>query len=187
MLKKVLLKALKNLTPEEKDDVRKALVGGEPAPAQNVGEQQGNSEEQSEPAAENTASVNEAGQTADAENTEGEASAGEENGEASDPLNEENPVTEEEPAAESGQVLDISGEGNGVRIEDMVTVDMLTERLAAIDAKLNAVIDENKALKEKYENPDFGTQIKKGAGDFGNKDDKKSANQSFEEYSKQFQ
>ena len=63
---------------------------------------------------------------------------------------------------------------------------MLTARLEALNAKLNAVIDENKALKDKYENPDFGNHVKKGAGAADNTAAKKAANESFEEYSKQF-
>ena len=85
--------------------------------------------------------------------------------------------------------------GNGVRIEDLVTKDELTERFASLEAKLDAIINENKDLKDKltekdtelngmkdkYENKDFGNVAKQGmiARD-------KSANSSFEEYSRQF-
>ena len=41
MLKKALLKALTNLTPEEKDEVRKSLGGGQPASEENVDEHEG--------------------------------------------------------------------------------------------------------------------------------------------------
>ena len=85
--------------------------------------------------------------------------------------------------------------GNGVRIEDLVTKDMLAERLSAMEAKFDAVVKENHDLKEKlsakdeeltgmkdkYENSDFGNFQKKG---MQVKD--KEANSSFDEYSKQF-
>ena len=83
-------------------------------------------------------------------------------------------------------MFEVEGQGNGVRVEDLVTQDMLTARLEALNAKLNAVIDENKALKDKYENPDFGNHVKKGAGAADNPAAKKAANESYEEYSKQF-
>lgn len=183
MLKKVLYKALKNLTPEEREEVRKALGDGTPAPEENVGEPQGNGTEQSTTVAENAESASDNTETAGAENTEGEASAGEN---TENPLTEENPVAEQPVNAQGGQVSEVEGEGNGIRIEDLVTQEMLTSRLEALNAKLNAVIDENKALKDKYENPNFGTQAQKGAGAGVNPESRKAANQTFDEYSKQF-
>mgnify|MGYP000790676625 CR=1 FL=1 len=119
------------------------------------------------------------------ENFEDETDAGEEDGESK--ANPGNETTDSNPApAQGGKVLEVEGQGNGVRVEDLVTQDMLTARLEALNAKLNAVIDENKALKDKYENPDFGNHVKKGAGAADNPAAKKAANESFEEYSKQF-
>lgn len=164
MLKKALLKALTNLTPEEKDEVRKSLGEGQPASEENVDEHEGKGAEKNEKTAEDT------------KEKAADGSAGEEDFEA-----DSNPAP-----AQGGKVLEVEGQGNGVRVEDLVTLDMLTARLEALNAKLNAVIDENKALKDKYENPDFGNHVKKGAGAADNTAAKKAANESFEEYSKQF-
>lgn len=93
------------------------------------------------------------------------------------------------------QVAETEPAGNGVRIEDLVTKSMLTEMFAALEAKIDAVVKENGDLKnavankddelngmrDRYETPDFGNAQKKGVV---TKD--KSANDSFDEYSKQF-
>jgi hypothetical protein len=83
--------------------------------------------------------------------------------EKSDGVNSEE-MTEEEKIVES-----VSPETNGVRIEDVVLKSELEDRLAALEAKLNAVIKENEDLKNqnselkgKYEEHDFGTTTKKG-------------------------
>ena len=100
---------------------------------------------------------------------------------------------DEEPTAP--QVEDTEPQGNGIPIEELVTKDMLAQRLAAFEAKFNAVVKENQDLKEqlsskseeldgmkdKYENKDFGNFQKQG---MQVKD--KQANSSFDEYSKQF-
>lgn len=100
---------------------------------------------------------------------------------------------DEEPTAP--QVSETSPQGNGVRVEDLVTKEMLAERLAALEAKFDAVVKENSDLKDelsskseeldgmkdKYENKDFGNFQKQG---MQVKD--KQANSSFDEYSKQF-
>lgn len=100
---------------------------------------------------------------------------------------------DEEPTAP--QVNDTEMSGNGVRIEDLVTKDMLAERLSALEAKFDAVVKENtdlknelsnkndelNGMKDKYENKDFGNFQKQGVME---KD--KYANSSFDEYSKQF-
>ena len=100
---------------------------------------------------------------------------------------------DEEPTAP--QVENAEPVGNGIPIEDLVTKDMLTERLAAFEAKFNAVVKENEDLKnqlsvksdelngmkDKYENKDFGNFQKQG---MQVKD--KHANSSFDEYSKAF-
>lgn len=85
--------------------------------------------------------------------------------------------------------------GNGIRIEDLVTKEELMERLAAFEAKFDAVVKENtdlknqlsaakeetKGLKDKYENKDFGNFGRQGVIE-KNKD----ANETFDSYSKQF-
>lgn len=104
---------------------------------------------------------------------------------AEQPATEEQTKTEEEKAP---VVTETEEQGNGIRIEDLVTKDQLADMLAAIDAKLTALVEENKGLKEKnaemskkYEDGDFGTAAKQGVIEKN-----KSANETFEEYSKQF-
>lgn len=106
---------------------------------------------------------------------------------------EEDTAKDEEPTAP--QVNETEPAGNGVRIEDLVTKEDLADRLAAFEAKLEAVVKENTDLKEqlankndelngmkdKYENKDFGNFQRQGVQE---KD--KYANSSFDEYSKQF-
>ena len=96
-------------------------------------------------------------------------------------LKKKNAVAEEPNGDAQQQVAEVEPTGNGIRLEDLVTKDDLTERLSAIEAKLDAVIKENMDLKDKYENKDFGNFQKKGMIE---KD--KQANTSFEEYSKNF-
>lgn len=106
-----------------------------------------------------------------------------------------NPEEETDKENPTEQVVETEPVGNGIRIEDLVTKDMLAERLSAIEAKFNAVVKENSDLKEKlsardtelegmkdkYENKDFGNFQRQG---LQVKD--KEANSSFEEYSRQF-
>lgn len=93
------------------------------------------------------------------------------------------------------KVEETEPQGNGININDLVTKDMLTERLSALEAKFDAVVKENTDLKDKlsksqektnglrdkYENKDFGNFNKQGVST-KNKD----ANETFESYSKQF-
>lgn len=93
------------------------------------------------------------------------------------------------------QVIDTPPTGNGVRVEDLVTIEMLNDKLSALIAKFDAVVKENSDLKDaldkkgdelskmqdKYENRDFGGSQKRGM-DNGSK----YANDTFEEYAKQF-
>lgn len=107
-------------------------------------------------------------------------------------------ATETEKSADeqqAQQVSEVEPVGNGLRIEDLVTKDMLAERLSALEAKFDAVVKENSDLKnelsarndelngmkDKYENKDFGNETKKGVPT-----QDKYANDSFETYSKQF-
>ena len=93
------------------------------------------------------------------------------------------------------QVIDTPPTGNGVRVEDLVTIEMLNDKLSALIAKFDAVVKENSDLKDaldkkgdelskmqdKYENRDFGGSQKRGMDS-----DSKYANDTFEEYAKQF-
>lgn len=108
----------------------------------------------------------------------------------------------EEVGAEQVEVQETEPTGNGVRVEDLVTKDELAERLAAFEAKFDAVIKENTDLKEqnsklqeslsnantqvadmkdKYETEDFGNSQRKGV-----QTQNKSANDTFAEYAKRF-
>ena len=113
------------------------------------------------------------------EKTEEKKDGGDENVEKTDEQ-----ATEETPT----EVSETTETGNGVRVEDLVTKEELTERLAALEAKFDAVLKENGDLKEKlsgmeekYERKDFGTFQKQG---MVSKD--KDANNTFDEYAKQF-
>lgn len=93
-----------------------------------------------------------------------------------------------EPTDEAQQVQTTETAGNGVRVEDLVTKEELSERLSSLEAKFDAVLKENVDLKdklsemeEKYENKDFGNFQRQGV-----MEKNKEANNSFDEYSKQF-
>lgn len=88
----------------------------------------------------------------------------------------------EEVVEGQGQVQQAEVPGNGIRIDDLVTKSELMERLSAMEAKFDAVVKENKDLKDKYEEHDFGNIQKQGVMA---KD--KSMNGTFEEYAKQFE
>ena len=87
------------------------------------------------------------------------------------------------PTTQPGQVQETQGQGNGVRVEDLVTKDELAERFAALEAKYDAVIKENQDLKNKYENKDFGTYQKQGLLP---QDETQKQYESFDAYSKKF-
>jgi chromosome segregation ATPase len=110
--------------------------------------------------------------------------------------NEETETPNEETEKEETVVEQTTEpDGNGIRVEDLVTKEMLADKFAALEAKFDAVLKENADLKEKlsnankevddmkdkYENKDFGNTTKRGVME---KD--KHANSSFEEYSKAF-
>lgn len=106
---------------------------------------------------------------------------------------EEETTKDDEPTAP--EVAETETQGNGIDINDLVTKDMLAQRLSALEAKFDAVVKENSdlknqlsssneelgAMKDKYENKDFGNFQKQG---MQVKD--KQANSSFDEYSKAF-
>lgn len=108
---------------------------------------------------------------------------------------EEKTNEEETTEATEYKVEETEPQGNGISINDLVTKDMLAERLSALEAKFEAVVKENTDLKDKlsksqeetnglrdkYENKDFGNFNKQGVST-KNKD----ANETFESYSKQF-
>lgn len=98
--------------------------------------------------------------------------------------------TEEKPAEEepTAEVQETESQGNGVRIEDLVTKDYLAEKLSALEAKYDAVVKENadlkdelSGMKDKYENKDFGGFQRQGLPEKS-----ASVEDTFESYSKQF-
>lgn len=94
----------------------------------------------------------------------------------------------EEKTSDGGVVENVTPVGNGIRLEDLITKDELTERLSALEAKLTAIVTENTKLKDelsnmkdKYETKDFGNVKKQGMID---KDE--NIEDDFMSYSKQF-
>lgn len=104
-------------------------------------------------------------------------------------------VEETQPTEEQPQVQETAPTGNGVPLDQVATKDYVKELFESFSAKYEALINENKALKdelaenkgkvsemqEKYENKDFGGFAKQGVQ---TKD--KNANETFEEYSKNY-
>lgn len=128
---------IKNLTPEEKEKVKKEIF--EEVKEDDIKDEKNEEVKTEEPV--NSKSIEEESERVNSEE-----------------------MTEEEKIVES-----VSPDTNGVRIEDVVLKSELEDRLAALEAKLNAVIKENEDLKNqnselkgKYEEHDFGTTTKKG-------------------------
>lgn len=115
-----------------------------------------------------------------------------ENGEVKEQEQSVEPNQEDATQERNGdepQVTEAEPIGNGMRIDDLVTKDEFADRIASLEAKLDAVIKENvdlknqnSELKDKYEEKDFGVATKKGSLD---KDDSTKYS-SFDEYSKNF-
>ena len=183
MFKKLFFKILKSLTPEEKGEVVKILkdktskksvkkkIRGEKKKMKKEEKIEEKTEEK-EKVEEKPVEEKEKVEEKPEEKVEKE-SVETQPDEIKEP---ENTVQETEPS------------GNGVAIDDLVTKDELTARLAAFEAKFDSVVKENQDLKdkisgmqEKYENKDFGASQKQGL----QKQDR-SANESFEEYSRNF-
>jgi len=182
MFKKLLLKILKSLSPEEKKSVREFLEDKQEPELEEVNGEDVIDEEKSE-TVEKEGKENE-----DMENIkkdeeikkqdDGEVEKVEEVEEKENAPEMENQTAEpEQPPV----VQDVEPVGNGISIDDLVTKDELTERFAALEAKFEAVVKENQDLKNKYEEKDFGNFQKKGINE-----KEKTANSTFEEYLKQF-
>lgn len=124
-----------------------------------------------------------------------ENKADSEGGKETDTEKETKDASTETEEKTTEQVIDTPPTGNGVRVEDLVTIEMLNDKLSALIAKFDAVVKENSDLKDaldkkgdelskmqdKYENRDFGGSQKRGMDN-----DSKYANDTFEEYAKQF-
>lgn len=200
MFKKIIVNALKSLSPDEKQEVRKALAE-QPAveqevdtkdtnkgteTAENVGEQRENIVKKGETEMEKNQTTTTTEETTKATETEGKKD--EETTKAKDTKTSEEVANTK--TAEP-QVTDAPTTGNGVRIEDLATKDEVQALMASFEAKFAAVVKENQDLKAKneelvakYETPNFGGQARQGVAP----QDKnvKAANQSYDEYVKNF-
>lgn len=205
MFKELLLDALQSLSPEEKMNVRDILEekiseSGEKNKEEEKGEQ--NMPDKNDKTKVDT-SINIDEKTKDnkVDNGSTETSKVDETTKVDETVktNEEpkkdgevektNDKTDgSEPTDEAQQVQTTETAGNGVRVEDLVTKEELSERLSSLEAKFDAVLKENvdlkdklSAMEEKYENKDFGNFQRQGV-----MEKNKEANNSFDEYSKQF-
>lgn len=186
MFKKLLLKIFKDLSPEEKQKIRGSLednrnevVVDEKESDILETEKEGEKEIMADDKKDDI-KTNDTENVVDDGTKKPEENDKVENGEKVD---EKVPTEPEEQGEENSapEVQDTEPQGNGIRVEDLVTKSELMERLAAFEAKFDALIKENQDLKDKYENKNFGNTQRQGMMP---KD--KSANSSFDEYSKQF-
>lgn len=206
MLDKVLVKVLKNLSPEDKKGLREALFAntskdtsskeesGKNVIETPVGENQGkgtNTEEKPNDENVETGKTEEQGNsTENVENTNESTNPNEEvaKGQEDLPPNGEETPTNEASATPTAQV---EGEGNGIRIEDVVTKDDLQNALNAFEAKFKALEKENSDLKDelaksntelsKFKNGDFGNNTQKAPYV-----DNKAHYESFDDYAKNY-
>lgn len=205
MFKELLLDALQSLSPEEKMNVRDILEEkisetGEKNKEEEKGEQ--NMQDKNDKTKVDT-SINIDEKTKDnkVDNGSTETSKVDETTKVDETVktNEEpkkdgevektNDKTDgSEPTDEAQQVQTTETAGNGVRVEDLVTKEELSERLSSLEAKFDAVLKENvdlkdklSAMEEKYENKDFGNLQRQGV-----MEKNKEANSSFDEYARQF-
>lgn len=208
MFNKLLIKALgkrfNKLSPEEKQNVREMVNNetiSETTEKPKVKKRRKKTMADEKEVKTNeveTSKVETENKEADNEKSTDVVETKEEKVEETDKKEEPTAPTEEETAQEeptAPQVAETEPQGNGIDINDLVTKDMLAQRLSALEAKFDAVVKENSDLKEKlsskseeldgmkdkYENKDFGNFQRQGVMA---KD--KSANSSFDEYSKAF-
>ena len=208
MFNKLLIKALgkrfNKLSPEEKQNVRE-MVNNETI-SETTEKQKVKKRRKKIMADEKEVKTNEVETKVETENNDVDKEKStdvvetKEEEKVEEPKKEEPTAPTEEPTAQeeqpsAPQVEDTEPQGNGIDINDLVTKDMLAQRLSALEAKFDAVVKENSDLKnqlsskseeldgmkDKYENKDFGNFQKQG---MQVKD--KSANSSFDEYSKAF-
>lgn len=214
MFKDLLLKSLQSLSPEEKDKVRKVLEDDKKVVDEEIGETgEKNIEEKGEnvmpdkndkKSVDTSISIDEKTKSNEVDKGYAETTKVDETKKVDETAKDTNQAsnenkggndtadtktdgeTTEDTAKE--QVQETETDGNGVRIEDLVTKEELAERLSAMEAKFDAVLKENgdlknklSAMEDKYENKDFGNFQKQGMIE---KD--KQANSTFDEYAKQF-
>lgn len=217
MFKDLLLKSLQSLSPEEKDKVRKVLEDDKKVIDEEIGETgEKNIEEKGEnvmpdkndkKSVNTSISIDEKTKSNEVDKGSTETTKVDETKKVDETTKDTNQTPNGEDENKGGndtvdtktdgentedtakeQVQETETAGNGVRIEDLVTKEELAERLSAMEAKCDAVLKENRDLKnklsameDKYENKDFGNFQKQGMIE---KD--KQANSTFDEYAKQF-
>lgn len=182
MFKNLLLKTLAKLSAAEKDEVRAALDNGaKETAAPETGEVKVKETEKTEETGEQGKDnmIKDKVKT-DKDGEETKETEEVETKDVEETNNEETP--EEETVEEKPTVEEVEPTGNGVRVEDLVTKDELMERLAAFEAKFDAVVKENQDLKDKYENKDFGNTQKKGVELHADK----TATETYAKYAEQF-
>lgn len=205
MFKELLLDALQSLSPEEKMNVRDILeekisATGEKNKEEEKGEQN-MADKNDKTKVDTSINIDEKTKDNKVDNGSTETSKVDETTKVDETVktNEEpkkdgevektNDKTDgSEPTDEAQQVQTTETAGNGVRVEDLVTKEELSERLSSLEAKFDAVLKENvdlkdklSAMEEKYENKDFGNLQRQGV-----MEKNKEANSSFDEYARQF-
>lgn len=193
MFKDTLLKALKTLSPQEKDEVRDILIEKISDTTEKENQEGEQSMDKEKERVDASITVDEKKEIKDDTKVEEGKKEAEETKNTEETVKTEEKTdktdgNDDDKTAEQNVVQEVQETGNAIRIEDLVTKDELAERLASFEAKYSAVIKENEDLKNKlsdmenkYENKDFGNMQRKGV----QKSDK-DANSDFEEYSKQF-
>lgn len=191
MLKKSIINTLLSLTADEKGQLRSVFENNSTPAPQNAEGKEVIDEKKDEKLV-----AGKDGKEVEEQKIDGKKETDTKDGEKGTELKEDtvktkNPENKVEPkkvdgteevVEGQGQVQQAEVPGNGIRIDDLVTKSELMERLSAMEAKFDAVVKENKDLKDKYEEHDFGNIQKQGVMA---KD--KSMNGTFEEYAKQFE
>jgi hypothetical protein len=166
MFNKLLIKALgkhfNKLSPEEKQNVRE-MVNNETI-SETTEKQKVKKRRKKTMADEKEVKTNEV-ETSKVETENNEVDKGkstdvvdtkEEKVEETDKKEEPTAPTEEETAKDeeptAPQVEETEPQGNGIDINDLVTKDMLAQRLSALEAKFDAVVKENSDLKNQLSN-----------------------------------
>lgn len=170
-----------SLTDEERQEFREVLEN-KPADEEVVEEEKSEIGDENIKQEEGKEMPNEAEKDKDVERTAETEKVAEE---ATTPSNEGEQMTVE-------QTPEVEQDYNAIPLSDVVLKSELYERLDALNAKFDAVIKENadlknalSAMKEKYEDKDFGNIAKQGLIK-GDKDANTTFKETFDEYAKKF-
>lgn len=198
MFKKLLLKKLSSLSPEEKESVREYLEVDKTKSVKDEKElkddvkvddeelSEGKKEEGEKTMADEKEKSTEELEEKKVDETTESADTSKAQGDVEEKVEEKTEEVEEKEEGKEAEEFSRSAEG--IDIKDIVTRDEMMAKFEAFEAKYDAVVKENQDLKsrlsqmeDKYEKNDFGNLSKKGV-DVQNK----TANDTFESYSKQF-